>query len=58
MNAVLNRLTRPKGRRRGARQFMRVTLADRGRRRRRRGFVDVRIVELLGNYVWDRRSFL
>jgi hypothetical protein len=53
VNAVLNRVLRPKGRRRGPRQFLRITLADRGRRRKTAG-----IDELLGYNPTDPRSFL
>lgn len=49
----LLRVLRPTGRRRGARQFLRVTLADPGRRRK-----TASTDELLGYDPADHRSFL
>ena len=53
MNAALLQALRGKGRRRGPRQFLRVTLADPGRRRK-----TVSNDELLGYDPADHRSFL
>lgn len=56
VNAVLNRVMRPRGRRRGTRVFIRVTLADPGKRRRSRW--DMTPDEMLGFSPANAWSFL
>lgn len=56
VNAVLNRVMHPKGRRRASRVFIRVTLADPGKRRRSRW--DMTPDEMLGFSPVNCWSFL